>query len=419
MRTANFRVVIAVIALLSAGRMWSQSSGQPLYLNPSLPAEQRAADLVHRMTVEEKVTQLVNQSRAVPRLNIPSYDWWSEALHGVARPGVTEFPEPIGLAATFDPDSIHGMAVAIGTEGRIKHAQAVRDGHSDIFEGLDFWAPNLNIFRDPRWGRGQETYGEDPFLSARMGVAYVTGMQGDDPKYYRAISTPKHYAVHSGPEPTRHFADVDVSKHDELDTYLPAFRAAVTEGKAGSVMCAYNGINGQPACANQFLLQDQLRGKWNFQGYVVSDCDAVVNIYRDHHFTKTQPEASALAIQRGMDNECIDFAKVSDDHDYKAYFDAYKQGLLKESEIDTALIRLYTARMPAIRKFSRSPKPAPTPAFSPRASTPAPTSRTSRTTARCSRRSAPCLRQATPIQPIHRTPPAPLPPSSRCPACPA
>jgi beta-glucosidase len=178
-----------------------------------------------------------------------------------------------------------------------------------------------------------------------MGVAFVTGMQGDDPKYYRVISTPKHFAVHSGPEPTRHTADVKVSKHDELDTYLPAFRAAITEGKAGSVMCAYNSINGQPACVNEFLLQDQLRGKWNFRGYVVSDCDAVVNIFRDHHFTKTQPEASALAIQRGMDNECIDFAKVKDDHDYRPYLDAYKQGILRESEIDTALIRLFTARM--------------------------------------------------------------------------
>jgi beta-glucosidase len=296
--------------------------------------------------VEEKVTQLVNQSRAVPRLNVPAYDWWSEALHGVVRPGVTEFPEPIGLAATFDADSVHHMAVAIGTEGRIKHAQEMKDGSSGFFEGLDFWAPNVNIFRDPRWGRGQETYGEDPFLTARMGVAFVTGMQGDDPKYYRVISTPKHFAVHSGPEPTRHFADVDVSKHDELDTYLPAFRAAVTEGKAGSVMCAYNAINGQPACANKFLLQDQLRGKWNFQGYVVSDCEAVVNIFRDHHFTKTQPEASALAVERGMDNECIDGgAKVEDDHDYRPYLDAYKQGILKESEIDTALIRLFTARM--------------------------------------------------------------------------
>jgi beta-glucosidase len=316
-----------------------------VYLNTALPAEQRAADLVHRLTVEEKVSQLVNQSRAVPRLNIPAYDWWSEALHGVQRPGVTEYPEPVGLAATFDPDSIHRMATQIGIEARIKHLQAVRAGHSNVFEGLDFWAPNVNIFRDPRWGRGQETYGEDPFLSGRLAVAYVTGMQGDDPKYYRVISTPKHFAVHSGPEPTRHTADVMVSKHDEVDTYLPAFRAAVTEGKAGSVMCAYNSINGQPACVNEFLLQDQLRGKWGFQGYVVSDCDAIVNIYRDHHFTKTQPEASALAIQRGMDNECIDFAKVNDDHDYRPYLDAYKQGILKESEIDTALIRLYTARM--------------------------------------------------------------------------
>ena len=342
----NIRVVIAVIVFLGVGRLWSQSSEQSAYLNPALPAEQRAADLVHRMTVEEKVTQLVNQSRAVPRLNVPAYDWWSEALHGVVRPGVTEFPEPIGLAATFDADSIHRMAVAIGTEGRIKHAQEVKDGNSGFFEGLDFWAPNVNIFRDPRWGRGQETYGEDPFLTARMGVAFVTGMQGDDAKYYRVISTPKHFAVHSGPEPTRHFADVDVSKHDELDTYLPAFRAAVTEGKAASVMCAYNAINGQPACANEFLLQDQLRGKWNFQGYVVSDCEAVVNIFRDHHFTKTQPEASALAVERGMDNECIDGgAKVDDDHDYRPYFDAFKQGILKESEIDTALIRLFTARM--------------------------------------------------------------------------
>jgi beta-glucosidase len=318
----------------------------PGYLDTSLPAKQRAQDLVHRMTVEEKVTQLVNQSRAIPRLAVPAYDWWSEALHGVAANGTTEFPEPIALAAAFDTEAIHRMAVVIGTEGRIKHAQAMREGHSDIFEGLDFWAPNINIFRDPRWGRGQETYGEDPFLTARLGVAFVTGLQGDDAKYYRVISTPKHFAVHSGPEPTRHTADVKVSRHDELDTYLPAFRAAVTEGNAGSVMCAYNSINGQPACANEFLLQDQLRGKWHFQGYVVSDCEAIVNIFRDHHFTSTQAEASALAVQRGMDNECVDFvAKVHDDHDYRPYLDAYNKGFLKEAQIDTALIRLFTARM--------------------------------------------------------------------------
>ncbi len=316
------------------------------YLDTSLSPEVRAKDLVHRMTVEEKVSQLVNQSRAVPRLKIPDYDWWSEALHGVANnSGVTTFPEPIGLAATFDPDAIHQMAIATGIEGRIKYVQGMRDGHSDLFQGLDFWAPNINIFRDPRWGRGQETYGEDPFLSARFGVAFVTGLQGDDPKYYRAIATPKHYAVHSGPEPTRHTADVQVSKHDELDTYLPAFRATVTEGKPGSIMCAYNSVNGQPACANEFLLQDQLRNKWQFNGYVVSDCEAVVNIFRDHHFTKTQAEASALSLQRGMDNECIDFAKVNDNHDFQPYLDAYHQGFLKESEIDTALVRLFTARM--------------------------------------------------------------------------
>jgi beta-glucosidase len=345
MNAPDTRVLFSIVIFLAVSGLHAQNTPQPAYLNQSLSAQQRAEDLVHRMTVEEKVTQLVNQSRSVPRLNVPDYDWWSEALHGVARNGTTEFPEPVGLAATFDPDAIHRMAVVIGTEGRASYVRGMRDGHSDIFEGLDFWAPNINIFRDPRWGRGQETYGEDPFLTARMGVAFVTGMQGDDPKYYRVISTPKHYAVHSGPESTRHMADVKVSKHDELDTYLPAFRATVTEAKAGSVMCAYNSINGQPACVNEFLLQDQLRGKWGFQGYVVSDCDAVINIFRDHHFTKTQPEASALAVQRGMDNECIDFAKVKDDHDYKPYLDAYKQGILKESEIDTALVRLFTARV--------------------------------------------------------------------------
>ncbi len=312
-----------------------------------MPAEQRAADLVKRLTLEEKASQLVNQSRAIPRLGVPAYDWWSEALHGVAVPGVTEFPEPVGLAATFDPKSIHEMATAIGTEARIIHAQSVAaNGDSEIFHGLDFWAPNINIFRDPRWGRGQETYGEDPFLTARMGVAFVRGMQGDDPHYYRVISTPKHYAVHSGPESTRHTVDIPISKHDELDTYLAAFRAAVTEGKAGSVMCAYNDVNGQPACANEFLLEDQLRNKWSFQGYVVSDCGAVRDIFENHHYEPTQAQASAVSLTRGMDNECIDFrAKVTDDHDYRPYLDAVKAGYLKESAIDTALVRLFTARI--------------------------------------------------------------------------
>ena len=344
MKRYGWGVVAAL--LVCCGTVRGQETKKPMYLDPALPAEQRAADLVHRMTLEEKATQLVNQARAIPRLNVPAYDWWSESLHGVAAAGTTEFPEPIGLAATFDAPAIHEMATAIGIEGRIHHVQSLRAGHSDIFEGLDFWAPNINIFRDPRWGRGQETYGEDPYLAGRMAVAFVTGMQGDDPRYYRVISTPKHFAVHSGPESTRHTADVTVSKHDELDTYLPAFRAAVTEGKAGSVMCAYNNVNGQPACASEFLLEDQLRGKWKFQGYVVSDCGAVIDIFASHHFKQTQAEASGISLKRGMDNECADFfEKVTDDHDYKPYLDAVKTGVLKESDIDLALTRLFAARM--------------------------------------------------------------------------
>jgi beta-glucosidase len=339
-------VVLTAYLVLVVGAASAQDTSKLPYMNPKLSPEQRAADLVHRMTLQEKASQLVNQARAVPRLGVPAYDWWSEALHGVVVNGTTEFPEPVGLAATFDVPGIHQMATAIGIEGRIVHAQAVRDGTSPFFHGLDFWAPNVNIFRDPRWGRGQETYGEDPFLSARMAVAFVTGMQGDDPHYYRVISTPKHFDVHSGPEPTRHFADVDVSKHDEEDTYLPAFRAAVVEGHAGSVMCAYNAINGEPACANQFLLQHTLRGAWQFQGYVVSDCDAVRNIFSGHHYRPTQPQASAISVERGMDNECIDGGTiVKDDHDYRPYIEAVQQGYLPEGVVDTALIRLFTARI--------------------------------------------------------------------------
>ena len=285
----SFGLITIISSLIFVTGVRAEEVATLPFMNVSLSPEQRAMDLVHRMTLPEKASQLVNQARAIPRLGVPAYDWWSEALHGVIGKGTTEFPQPIGLAATFDVPAIREMATAIGTEGRIKHAQAERDGHSNIFEGLDFWAPNVNIFRDPRWGRGQETYGEDPFLSARLAVAFVTGMQGTDPNYYRAISTPKHFAVHSGPEPTRHFADVDVNRHDEEDTFLPAFRAAVVEGHAGSVMCAYNAINGEPACASQFLLQHVLRGAWHFQGYVVSDCGAVRDIFEGHHFRATQP----------------------------------------------------------------------------------------------------------------------------------
>jgi beta-glucosidase len=324
----------------------AQAQAVPTYLDPSQPLTVRVDDLVSRMTLEEKASQLVNQARAIPRLQIPAYDWWSEALHGVANAGTaTVFPEPIGLAATFDSPLIHDMAVAIGTEARAKHNQAVRAGRRDIMEGLDFWSPNINIFRDPRWGRGQETYGEDPFLTGRMGVAFVTGLQGDDPKYLRVVSTPKHFAVHSGPEPSRHSVNVEVSKHDMEDTYLPAFRAAVTEGKAESVMCAYNRVNGEPACANTFLLKDQLRGAWKFNGYVVSDCDAIVDVFNGHHFAKSMPEAVADAIKTGMDNECADFfTKATSDSDYVPYVNAVKQGLLSEKDIDVSLKRLFTAR---------------------------------------------------------------------------
>ena len=336
--------VLAVAVLLTCGA-GAQNAGKLPYMNPSLPVEARAADLVHRMTLEEKASQLVNHARAIPRLGVPAYDWWSEALHGVATNGTTEYPEPIGLAATFDAPGIHEMAGAIGIEGRIKHAQAVRAGHSSTMEGLDFWAPNVNIFRDPRWGRGQETYGEDPFLTGRLAVGYVTGMQGTDPRYYQAISTPKHYAAHSGPEPTRHFADVDISKHDLEDTYLPAFRAAVVEGHAGSVMCSYNAVNGTPACASEFLLQNILRGAWEFRGYVVSDCGAVHDVYEGHHYRPSQPEASAISLQRGMDNECITYGEVTGDADYRPYIDAVQQGYLSASTIDAALVRLFTARI--------------------------------------------------------------------------
>src|ERR1700691_3459120 len=263
-----------------------QSPEKPAYQDAKLPVEQRVKDLVSRMTLEEKVSQLGHTAAAIPRLGVPAYNWWNEGLHGVARAGTaTVFPQAIGLAATFDVPLMDDVADVISTEYRAKYYASVRpDGGADWYRGLTVSSPNINIFRDPRWGRGQETYGEDPFLTARMGVAFVTGLQGNDPKYLKVVSTPKHFAVHSGPEPSRHSVNVEVSKHDMEDTYLPAFRAAVTEGKAESVMCAYNRVNGEPACANTFLLQDQLRGAWKFQGYVVSDCDAVVDIYQGHRF---------------------------------------------------------------------------------------------------------------------------------------
>jgi beta-glucosidase len=312
------------------------------WFDSSLPASQRAAALVSQMTLEEKGKQLVNRAAAIPRLGVPAYNWWSEALHGVAIPGATTvFPEPVGLAASFDPALVHQMAVAISTEARVRYNRERREG---LYAGLDFWSPNINIFRDPRWGRGQETYGEDPFLTGQFGVAFITGLQGDDPEHPRTIATPKHYAVHSGPEPTRHSMDVTVSKHDQIDTYTPAFRAAIIDGKAGSLMCAYNRVNGQPACASDFLLTDLLRNAWNFKGYVTSDCGAIRDIYEGHHFTKSLAEAAAVSLKHGVDTDCADFGE-GPVAAAKAYSDAVSQGLVPQAVMDQTLTRLFEARI--------------------------------------------------------------------------
>jgi len=319
--------------------------GEPLppYRDTALTPEARAADLVSRMTLEEKIPQLLNDAPAVPRLGIREYNWWSEGLHGVAAAGyATVFPQAIGMAASWDASLVHKVADVIGIEFRAKYlAEQHRLGGSDWFSGLTVWSPNINIFRDPRWGRGQETYGEDPYLTARLGVAFVTGLQGDDPRYLRTVATPKHYAVHSGPESSRHRDDIRVSRHDLEDTYLPAFRATVVEGRAGSVMCAYNAVNGQPACANESLLVEHLRRDWGFGGYVVSDCDAVGNIYREHQhgYTKTPEDGVAVAFQAGMDLICGDAFEI------EHIRSAVQQGLLSEGTIDNALRRLFTARM--------------------------------------------------------------------------
>lgn len=311
------------------------------WLNTALPLSQRVDALIGQMTLEEKVQQMRDHAPAIPRLGVPKYDWWNEGLHGVAFSGnATNFPQVIGMAATWDAPLVHQMAQTISTEARAKYNQAMRDDHHEMFFGLTFWAPNINIFRDPRWGRGQETYGEDPYLTGRMGVAFVSGMQGDDPDHLKVVSTPKHYAVHSGPESTRHRANVDISAHDLEDTYLPAFRAAVTEAHAQSVMCAYNSIDGAPACANDLLLKDHLRNAWHFDGYVVSDCAAVADVFTGHHYAADMAHAAADAVRSGTDLEC----GYGEGQAYPALVEAVEKKLISEAEIDTALRRLFTAR---------------------------------------------------------------------------
>ena len=309
-------------------------------------ADAKAMALVRQMTLDEKIGQLVNVAPAIPRLDIPAYNWWTESLHGaIGAVPTTNFPEPVGLAATFDAPLIHDVASTVSVEVRALHTLGRQTGHlGHIGTGLDTWSPNINIFRDPRWGRGQETYGEDPYLTARMAVAFVTGMQGPDPDQPDVISTPKHFAVHSGPEPTRHVADIFVSTHDLEDTYLPAFRAAIVEARAGSVMCAYNSVDGQPACGSDLLLKDHLRGAWGFTGYVVSDCDAVTDIDQHHKYAPDPAAAVAVALKAGVDNEC-NTQTLSDTPGLGArYKEAYERGLIGQADIDRALVRLFSAR---------------------------------------------------------------------------
>ena len=331
-------IYVLTIALLFCVIKTTKAQDKPAYMNTSLTFEERAADLVKRMTLEEKILQMQNESPAIPRLNIIQYNWWSEGLHGVGRNGIaTVFPQAIGMAATWDVDLIHKEADIISTEARAKHNEALKKGIVNSCQGLTFWSPNINIFRDPRWGRGQETYGEDPYLTSRIGIAFVKGLQGDDPKYLKVVSTPKHYAVHSGPEPLRHTFDARISKRDLHETYLAAFHDLIVEGGAYSIMSAYSSYEGVPCSASKFLLTDILRNKWGFKGFVVSDCGAVGDIMDGHKYAKSSESAAAMAVKAGCDLTC--------GGEYVALNEAVKKGLITEKEIDISITRLMVGRM--------------------------------------------------------------------------
>jgi beta-glucosidase len=352
----RFRFAAVLLACLSSSFVVAQSAadtkptrptdeqkkaaaGMP-FRNPALPIAARVDDLVSRLTLEEKVAQTIDRAEAIPRLDIPAYNWWNEGLHGIARSGfATMFPQAIGNAATWDAPLVERIGEVVSTEARAKYNDALRTDNHDRYYGLTIWSPNINIFRDPRWGRGQETYGEDPFLTSRLGTAFVKGIQGDDAGYFRAIATPKHYAVHSGPESTRHEANVNPSEHDLWDTYLPAFRATITEGKADSIMCAYNAVDKDPACASKMLLGDILRGDWGFQGYVTSDCDAVDDFSQPHghHYSADHETGSAAGVLAGTDLDCGTA--------YKGLTDAVRHNRIKEAQLDATVKRLFTARM--------------------------------------------------------------------------
>ena len=313
-------------------------SKQLPFWNPDLPVEKRVEDLVARLTLEEKAAQMLHEAPAIPRLGVPAYNWWNEGLHGVARAGIaTVFPQAIALAAMWNSERLHEVAVAISDEARAKHHEYLRQGDHGMYKGLTIWSPNINIFRDPRWGRGHETYGECPFLTAKLGVAFCRGLQGDDPKYLKTVATPKHFAVHSGPEGLRHSFDAQVSEKDLRETYLPAFEACIVEAKAASIMSAYNRTNGEPCSGSKTLLGRILRGEWSFDGFVVSDCWAIRDFHEGHKVTATFEESSAMAVKAGCDLNCgCAFSHLPA---------AVAQGLVSEAEIDVCLRRLFTARM--------------------------------------------------------------------------
>jgi beta-glucosidase len=337
---------LSVALWLTSATAGARPPGDVLFRDPSLSPQRRAADLVSRMTLEEKVHQMQSTAPAIERLGVPAYNWWNEALHGVAQGRASVFPQAIGLAASWDTDLMYRVASIISTEARAKYHDAQtrpRPTSSNPTAtlpgrtaGLTYWSPNINIFRDPRWGRGQETYGEDPLLTARMGVAFVRGMQGNDPRYLKVVATPKHYAVHSGPEPERHQFDARVSESDLVDTYLPAFRATVVEAKAESIMCVYNAVNGAPGCASADLLQKRLRDGWGFQGYVVSDCGAINDIHQNHRYKPTLGAAAVAAVKAGTDLTC--------GGEYASLVAEVKGGRIEEAELNRSLERLFVAR---------------------------------------------------------------------------
>lgn len=328
--------VTCILAVLLASVMSAQENTLP-FMDPHLPTAQRVEDLLGRLTLDEKIGQMMHASPAIERFGIPEYSWWNECLHGVARAGLaTVFPQAIGLGATWDEDLMFRVATAISEEARGKHHEFARHGKRSIYQGLTFWSPNINIFRDPRWGRGQETYGEDPYLTGRMAVQFIKGLQGDDPRYFRVISTVKHFAVHSGPEPERHSFNAVIAERDFRETYLPQFKMGIQEGGAYSVMCAYNRFEGEACCGSSRLLTSILRDEWGFTGYVVSDCGAIGDMVEGHRVVPGAPEASALAVRSGCDLDCGD--------EYKALKQAVASHLIAEEEINTAARRLLTAR---------------------------------------------------------------------------